>query len=79
MFRRSAARAALRRSSSTGFSLCPKAESAKGCLMEERVMSLTSQQKRGLFWALGILIMATLASVAWAQINTTLAHCFSLF
>jgi hypothetical protein len=47
--------------------------------MEERVMSLTSQQKRGLFWALGILIMATLASVAWAQINTALAHCFSLF
>jgi hypothetical protein len=47
--------------------------------MEEKVMSLTLQQKRGLFWALGILIMLTLSSVAWAQINTALAHCFSLF
>jgi hypothetical protein len=47
--------------------------------MEERVMSLTMQQKRGLFWALGILIVATLTSVAWAQINTALTHCFSLF
>ena len=47
--------------------------------MEERVMSLTMQQKRGLLWALGIVIMATLTSVAWAQINTALAHCFSLF
>jgi len=42
-------------------------------------MSLTSQQKRGLFWALGILIMLTLSSVAWAQINTVLTHCLSLF
>ena len=42
-------------------------------------MSLTMQQKRGLLWALGIVIMATLTSVAWAQINTALAHCFSLF
>ena len=42
-------------------------------------MSLTSQQKRGLFWALGILIMLTLSSVAWAQIHTTLAHLCSLF
>ena len=42
-------------------------------------MSLTMQQKRGLFWALGILIMATLTSVAWAQIHIMLAHCFSLF
>jgi hypothetical protein len=47
--------------------------------MEERVMSLTMQQKRGLFWALGILIMATLTSIAWSQIHNTLAHCFSLF
>jgi len=47
--------------------------------MEERVMSLTSQQKRGLLWALGLLIMLTLSSVAWAQINTALSHCFSLF
>ena len=42
-------------------------------------MSLTMQQKRGLFWALGILIVLTLSSVAWAQIDSTLAHCFSLF
>jgi hypothetical protein len=47
--------------------------------MEERVMSLTLQQKRGLFWALGILIMLMLSRVAWAQINTALTHCFSLF
>ena len=42
-------------------------------------MSLTLQQKRGLFWALGIVTTASLASVAWAQIHTALAHCFSLF
>jgi len=42
-------------------------------------MSLTLHQKRGLFWALGLLIMLTLSSVAWAQINTALSHCFSLF
>jgi len=42
-------------------------------------MSLTSHQKRGLFWALGILIMLTLTSVAWAQINTVVTHCFSVF
>ena len=42
-------------------------------------MSLTLQQKRGMFWALGILIMLTLSSVAWAQINTALTHCFSVF
>ena len=47
--------------------------------MEERVMSLTMQQKRGLFWALGILIIATLTSVAWSQIHTAVTHCFSLF
>jgi len=47
--------------------------------MEEKVMSLTMQQKRGLFWALGTLIMATLSSVAWAQIHAVLTHCFSLF
>ena len=42
-------------------------------------MSLTMQQKRGLFWVLGILIMSTLTSVAWAQINNALTNCFSLF
>ena len=42
-------------------------------------MSLTMQQKRGLFWALGILIVATLTSVAWSQIHSALTYCFSLF
>jgi len=42
-------------------------------------MSLTLQQKRGLFWALGIVTMAALTSLAWAQINALLTRCFSLF
>jgi len=42
-------------------------------------MSLTLQQKRGLFWALGIVTMATLTSLAWHQINSVLTHCFSVF
>ena len=42
-------------------------------------MSLTLQQKRGLFWALGIATMATLTSLAWAQIHTILAQFFSMF
>ena len=47
--------------------------------MEGRVMSLTMQQKRGLFWALGIVTVATLTSLAWHQINATLTHCFGFF
>ncbi len=42
-------------------------------------MSLTLHQKRGLFWGLGILMAVVLMSVAWSQISTALAHCFSLF
>jgi len=42
-------------------------------------MSLTLHQKRGLFWGLGILMAVVLMSVAWSQISTLLAHCFSLF
>ena len=47
--------------------------------MEGKVKSLTLQRKRGLFWALGIVTMATLTSIAWAQIHATLARCFSMF
>ena len=42
-------------------------------------MSLTLQQKRGLLWALGIVTMATLTSLAWAQIHAMLGRCLSLF
>ncbi|GEM_PF-3414531 len=38
-------------------------------------MNLTMQQKRGLFWALGIVTGATLTSLAWHQINVALSHC----
>jgi hypothetical protein len=47
--------------------------------MEGKVMSLTLQQKRGLYWALGIVMTATLASLAWSQINAALTRCFGLF
>ena len=47
--------------------------------MEEKVMSLTLQQKRGLFWALGIVTVATLTSLAWHQINVALSHCIFTF
>jgi hypothetical protein len=47
--------------------------------MEGKVMSLTLQKKRGLFWALGIVTVATLTSLAWSQINALLTHCFSVF
>ena len=47
--------------------------------MEEKVMSLTLQQKRGLFWSLGIVTVATLTTLAWHQINALLTHCFTLF
>jgi hypothetical protein len=44
-------------------------------LLEEGEMDLTSQRKRGLIWGLGILMVAILTSVAWAQIHAALAHC----
>ena len=42
-------------------------------------MHLTMQQKKALYWGLGIAIAAVLMSMAWAQINVTLARCFSVF
>ena len=42
-------------------------------------MSLTMHQKRGLFWALGIVTIATLTSLAWHQINVALTHCIFTF
>jgi len=42
-------------------------------------MSLTKQQKRGLFWTVGMAGVVTLASLAWHQINATLRHCFVFF
>ena len=42
-------------------------------------MSLTMQQKRGMFWVLGILAMVTLTSVAWSQIHSAIGHCISMF
>lgn len=41
-------------------------------------MQLSVQQKK-LFWGLGIVLAMVLVSVAWAQINTSLSHCFSSF
>ena len=51
----------------------------KGVPMEDKVMSLTLQQKRGLFWALGIVTVATLTSLAWHQITAALTHCVFTF
>ncbi len=42
-------------------------------------MRLTLQQKRGLYWGLGILAMVVLTGVAWAQIAHALTQCFSPF
>jgi uncharacterized membrane protein (DUF441 family) len=42
-------------------------------------MHLTMQQKKALYWGLGIVIAAVLMSMAWGQINATLARCFSVF
>ena len=42
-------------------------------------MSLTSHQKRGLFWGLGILMAVVLMSAAWSQINTALTHASRCF
>jgi hypothetical protein len=40
-------------------------------------MAISLQQKRALLWGLGILTVLVLASVAWAQICASIAHCFS--
>ena len=42
-------------------------------------MSFTMQQKRGLFWAVGITGVVMLTSLAWQQINAALTHCFVFF
>jgi len=42
-------------------------------------MAVTVQQKRALFWGLGILIVLVLMNVAWVQIANALGHCISLF
>jgi hypothetical protein len=40
------------------------------------VMPVTVQQKRMLFWGLGILVVLVLMNVAWAQIAAGLGQCF---
>ena len=42
-------------------------------------MGFTLQQKRALFWGLGILAGFALAHLAWAQIASGISHCFSPF
>jgi hypothetical protein len=42
-------------------------------------MQLSARQKKALFWGMGILLAMVLVSVAWAQINASLSHCFSGF
>jgi hypothetical protein len=39
-------------------------------------MAVTIQQKRALFWGLGVLIVVVLVNVAWAQIAASLTSCF---
>ena len=46
---------------------------------EGDVMGFTLQQKRALFWGLGILAGFALAHLAWAQIASGISHCFSPF
>ena len=42
-------------------------------------MSLPLQQRRALLWMLGIIVAASLTSMAWHQINAVLTRWFSLF
>jgi len=42
-------------------------------------MGFTLQQKRALFWALGIVAAFLLAHLAWAQIGSAIGHCVSPF
>ena len=41
----------------------------------EEAMAVTRQQKRMLFWGLGILIVLALMNVAWAQLAEGLGPC----
>jgi hypothetical protein len=43
----------------------------------EIAMPATVQQKRALFWGLGILVVLVLVNIAWAQIASALGQCFS--
>jgi hypothetical protein len=50
-----------------------------GAFLEgEETMNLTSQQKKALFWGLGILTVVLLINVAWLQIAASLPHCLSI-
>jgi len=40
-------------------------------------MGFTLQQKRALYWGLGILAGLVLVNIAWAQICTALGQCFT--
>jgi hypothetical protein len=39
-------------------------------------MGFTLQQKRALFWSLGILTLFALTSLAWSQIAKAVGTCF---
>jgi hypothetical protein len=40
-------------------------------------MGITLQQKRALFWGLGILAGLVLVNLAWAEIAAALGRCFA--
>jgi hypothetical protein len=42
-------------------------------------MNLTLQQKKALFWCLGMLAAVVLINIAWAQIAAALPRCLSIF
>jgi hypothetical protein len=41
-------------------------------------MNLTLQQKKALFWSLGLLAAALLINLAWAQIAASFPRCISI-
>lgn len=40
-------------------------------------MGFTLQQKRALFWGIGIVTVVVLTNLAWAQIANAISRCFS--
>ena len=42
-------------------------------------MTMTIEQKKRLYWGLGILTAVVLTSVAWAQIHAAMTSCYSPF
>jgi hypothetical protein len=40
-------------------------------------MGFTLQQKRALFWGLGILTVLVLTNLAWTEIANAIGRCFS--